>query len=112
MSQNRLNAYRIMWLFVFFDLPTDTKKDRRNYSIFRKKLLKDGFNMMQYSVYTRHCASKESLNVHIKRVESFLPPKGQVSILEITDKQYGRIQNFWGKEKDPVSKGPQQLELF
>jgi len=112
MSQNRLNAYRIMWLFVFFDLPTDTKKDRKNYSIFRRKLLKDGFNMMQYSVYTRHCASKESLEVHVKRVEEFLPSKGQVSILEITDKQYGKIRNYWGKEKESVKTGPQQLELF
>jgi CRISPR/Cas system-associated protein endoribonuclease Cas2 len=46
-----LNKYRIMWLFVFFDLPTETKKDRRNAQQFRKNLLKDGFTMMQFSVY-------------------------------------------------------------
>src|SRR5690554_7679418 len=55
-----LNGYRIMWLFVFFDLPTDTKKNRRNAGLFRKNLIKDGFTMMQYSVYMRHCASSES----------------------------------------------------
>lgn len=108
----RLNAYRIMWLFVFFDLPTDTRKDRKNYSIFRKKLLKDGFTMMQFSVYTRHCASSESADVHQRRVQLNLPPKGQVSILRVTDKQYGLICNFFGKEKKPVGPAPQQLELF
>lgn len=111
-QHTRLNAYRIMWLFVFFDLPTDKKVDRKNYALFRKKLKKDGFTMMQYSVYTRHCASRESAAVHIKRVKSFLPPKGQVSILQITDKQYGNITNFWGAKTEPLPEPPQQLELF
>ena len=108
----RLNAYRIMWLFVFFDLPSTTKKDRKNYTQFRKRLQKDGFTMMQYSVYTRHCASHESAQVHVKRVNSLLPPKGQVSILQITDKQYGNIINFWGRQSDPLPEPPAQLELF
>jgi len=112
MSHNRLNAYRIMWLFVFFDLPTNTKKERRTAQQFRKMLLKDGFTMMQYSVYTRHCASFESATVHVKRVKSFVPSAGQVSILQITDKQYGNIENFWGISSDPLPGSPQQLELF
>ena len=57
MSEVRLNAYRIMWLFVFFDLPTTTKTERRHAAQFRKALEKDGFSMMQYSVYVRHCSS-------------------------------------------------------
>lgn len=101
-----------MWLFVFFDLPTNTKKERKQAGLFRKNLLKDGFTMMQYSVYTRHCASKESAEVHIKRVNSFLPELGQVSILSITDKQYGNIVNFWGKKEVVKSPQPKQLELF
>ncbi|MBU2526875.1 MAG: CRISPR-associated endonuclease Cas2 [Bacteroidetes bacterium] len=107
-----LNAYRIMWLFVFFDLPTETKKDRRNASLFRNNLLKDGYSMMQYSVYMRHCASSESADVHEKRVKKLLPPLGKVSVMRITDKQFGNIMNFWGKsvvEKEPP---PTQLELF
>ena len=69
--------------------------------------------MMQFSVYTRHCASAESADVHVKRVERIIPEKGQVSILQITDKQYGRIINFWGaKERELPQKAPQQLELF
>ncbi len=101
-----------MWLFVFFDLPTEKKIDRKNYTRFRKSLQKDGFTMMQYSVYTRHCASSESAQVHRKRVKSTLPPRGQVSILQITDKQYGNIANYWGIRSDPLPKPPSQLELF
>lgn len=112
MSHHRLNAYRIMWLFVFFDLPTNTKKERRTAQQFRKSLQKDGFTMMQFSVYTRHCASFESATVHINRVKSIVPRAGQVSILQITDKQYGHILNYWGAAAKPMDNIPQQLELF
>jgi CRISPR-associated protein Cas2 len=88
-----------MWLFVFFDLPVVTKKERKIAATFRKNLMKDGFVMLQFSVYIRHCASKESQAVHIKRVKSIVPETGMVSILSVTDKQYGVIVNFWGKEK-------------
>ena len=67
-----LNAYRVMWLFVFFDLPTETKTDRKNAQNFRKNLLKNGFTMMQFSVYMRHCASSESADVHEKRIKKLL----------------------------------------
>lgn len=101
-----------MWLFVFFDLPTSTKKERKAAAQFRKSLEKDGFTMMQYSVYNRFCASRESLEVHIKRVRSLIPPSGQVSILSITDKQYGEIINYWGKIERAKPQTPQQLEFF
>ncbi len=112
MNQTRLNAYHIMWLFVFFDLPTNTKTERKAANKFRKDLLTDGFNMMQYSVYTRHCASKENADVHLLRVKGFIPSKGLVSILEITDKQYGRINNFWGNKSPPKQQTGAQLEIF
>ena len=101
-----------MWLFVFFDLPVTTKKERKAAAGFRKNLLKDGFTMMQFSVYIRHCASKESAAVHVKRVRRFIPDTGQVSILSVTDKQYGGILNFWGKKTQPMASTPQQLEFF
>tara|TARA_R110002020_G_scaffold114593_3_gene263517 strand:+ start:15589 stop:15918 length:330 start_codon:yes stop_codon:yes gene_type:complete len=107
-----LNGYRIMWLFVFFDLPTDRATDRKNASGFRKELLKDGFTVMQYSVYMRHCASSESADVHEKRIHRLLPPLGKVSVLRITDKQFGNILNFWGKLEVPKEPQPTQLELF
>ena len=101
-----------MWLFVFFDLPTDTIKDRKNYARFRKELKKDGFRMMQFSVYTRHCASSESADVHIKRIGNMIPKKGHISIVRITDKQYGDIINYWGSNAKPLESAPNQLELF
>ena len=107
-----LNGYRIMWLFVFFDLPTETKKDRRNASQFRGNLLKDGFSMMQYSVYIRHCASGESADVHEKRINRLVPALGKVSVLRITDKQFGMIINYLGKAKQDAVTAPTQLELF
>lgn len=112
MKANRLNAYRIMWVLVFFDLPTETKKERKIYADFRKKLLADGFSMFQFSIYLRHCASMENADVHIKRVKKSLPEKGHVGIMTITDKQFGMMEIYYGKKvADPVDI-PQQLELF
>jgi CRISPR-associated protein Cas2 len=108
----RLNQYRIMWVFVYFDLPTQTKKDRKAYSVFRKNLLRDGFNMIQYSIYARHCASRENADVHKKRVKKWLPKKGEVVLFEITDKQFGMMEFFSGHEITDAPETPQQLELF
>lgn len=112
MSEVRLNSYRIMWLFVMFDLPTLTKVDKKNSARFRKDLEKDGFIMHQWSVYIRYCASLESAKLHIKRVRSFTPSKGLVSILTITDKQYADIVNVWGAIEKKNSQKPMQLEIF
>ncbi len=112
MNTKRLNAYRIMWVLVFFDLPTETAKDRKIYARFRKKLMNDGFGMFQYSIYLRHCASAENAQVHIRRVKQNLPEKGHVVIMTITDKQFGMIEVFQGKEAASAAKVPQQLELF
>lgn len=101
-----------MWLLVFFDLPVETKKQRKAAATFRKELLKDGFSMMQFSIYARHCASEESARVHIKRVTGFIPEKGQVSILKVTDKQYSDILNFWGAKEEGLPPAPVQIELF
>lgn len=111
-SLDRLNQYRIMWVFVFFDLPTETKKERKDYARFRKNLLKDGFTMLQYSIYTRHCASRENADVHIKRAKNFLPPKGEVIIFTLTDRQFGMMEFFRGPKEKERPKTPQQLELF
>lgn len=112
MSEVRLNSYRIMWLFVMFDLPTLTKVDKKNSARFRKDLEKDGFIMHQWSVYIRYCASLESAKLHIKRVRSFTPSKGLVSILTITDKQYADIVNIWGAIEKKNPQKPMQLEIF
>lgn len=107
-----LSAYRFMWLFVMFDLPVDTKEARRQYTQFRKLLLKDGFSMLQYSVYIRHCASEENNTVHVRRVEAGVPPDGEVRIISVTDKQFERMRTFWGKMRKPPPPTPKQLEFF
>lgn len=108
----RLNAYRVMWTIVMYDLPTETRKERKIAAKFRKELLNDGFNMFQFSLYVRHSASSENADVHKKRVKKNLPPMGKIGILQITDKQFGQMEIFYGKKAQNSPDVPQQLELF
>lgn len=101
-----------MWILVFFDLPTETKKDKKEYALFRKNLQRDGFTMFQFSIYIRHCASKENMDVHIKRIKSFLPEYGKIGILTVTDRQFGEMEMFYGKKAGRTQGTPVQLELF
>jgi len=101
-----------MWIMVMFDLPTETKKDKKAYSDFRKNLLKDGFQMFQFSIYVRHCSSWANMEVHQKRVKSFLPERGLVGMYAITDKQFGNIMLFDCRAEKVANPPPQQLELF
>jgi CRISPR-associated protein Cas2 len=109
---SRFNEYRIMWVMVYFDLPTETKQQRRDASLFRQQLIRDGFMMFQYSIYTRHCPSKENADVHIRRVKGFMPESGHVCIMYITDKQFGDIEIF--RSSKPRNQPPLhgQLTLF
>ncbi|WP_226388799.1 CRISPR-associated endonuclease Cas2 [Penaeicola halotolerans] len=108
----RLNQYRSMWVLVFFDLPTETKKDRKIASGFRKKLLDDGFAMFQFSIYMRFCASRENADVHMKRTKKNLPPNGKVGIMQITDRQFGMMEIFLGTKAQETERPSQQLEIF
>lgn len=101
-----------MWVFAMFDLPVETKAHRRAYTRFRKDLLEDGFSMMQYSVYFRHCASMESAMAHIRRMGTRVPGEGEVRFMTVTDAQFGRIQVFWGKRRKSPETPPAQLEFF
>lgn len=101
-----------MWVLVFYDLPTETKKQRKMAATFRKQIMQDGFTMFQFSIYMRHCPSRENAEVHIRRVKTILPQEGMVGILCITDKQFGMMELFHGKKEEKKIVGPQQLELF
>lgn len=100
-----------MWLFVFFDLPVTTKKDRKMAAKFRKDIMKSGFTMMQFSVYARHCPSYEAMEVNKKRVRMVVPDKGDVSMLAVTDKQFGDIEHFCSAQRKQMHI-PTQLEMF
>lgn len=108
----RFSEYRIMWVLVFFDLPTETKKERKSASDFRKQIIQDGFTMFQFSIYIRHCASRENAQVHINRVKQILPTKGEIGILTITDKQFGNMELFISKKEADIKTPYQQIELF
>ena len=112
MKSDRLNAYRIMWVLVLYDLPTDTKANMKAANRFRKDLLDDGFSLFQFSMYVRHCPSRENAEVHIRRVKAMLPKYGKVAIMCITDKQFGDIEIFFARSKEEPPPTWQQLELF
>ena len=90
-----------MWVLILFDLPTETKKEKKAYVDFRKNLQRDGFTMFQFSIYVRHCASSENADVHIKRVKSFLPEYGKVGIMCIS-KYSGAAIGTVLKSKNPT----------
>lgn len=109
---SRFSEYRVMWILVFFDLPTETKKERKDAALFRKNLMRDGFTMFQFSIYIRHCASKENMDVHLKRVRAMIPEYGKVGVLNVTDRQFSDIEIFYGKKAVKEKSTPLQLELF
>lgn len=84
-----------------FDLPTTTPDDRRSYTHFRKELLKMGFDMIQYSVYSRITRNNDDAKKYIRKVENVLPPVGSIRILQITEKQYASMIIMLG-EKTPT----------
>ncbi len=108
----RLSEYRVMWVLVFFDLPTDSKKERKAAAKFRKDLISDGFSMFQFSIYIRNCPSVENAKVHIRRIRGLLPEYGKVGIISITEKQFDNMELFVGKKNSELPKVEQQLELF
>lgn len=101
-----------MWLFAMFDLPTDSDKAKKAYVRFRKLLLGHGFTMLQYSVYARHCASEDSTATIRDSIRAGLPDDGQVRLVAITDRQYGRMEVYCGKKRDDTEEPPAQIMLF
>ena len=107
-----LSEYQGMWLFAMFDLPVDTKEARRDYTQFRKVLLKEGFTMLQYSIYARYYGSEEASIPQRNRVRGSLPPDGQIRLMLVTDHQFGKMEVFLGKSRRPTETPPKQLLLF
>ena len=101
-----------MWLMVFFDLPVRTKSQRKRATRFRQFLKKDGHIMLQYSVYARVCRGQDAVDKHIRRVRANLPKEGSVRTLQVTDKQYGRMELMLGTAPKTESIGPAQMVLL
>lgn len=105
-------GYRDMWLVAMFDLPVTTKILRKKYARFRKELLKRGFMMLQFSVYARHCSSEDSAANIRADVRGVLPDEGQVRLLGVTDRQFGKMEVFFGKSRTGPEQPQAQFMLF
>lgn len=103
---------RFMWLFVFFDLPVKTKTERRVSTRFRNFLLKDGYMMIQFSVYARICNGQDRVDKHLRRLQLGIPEKGSVRMMQITDKQYERMKILVGNRSKNEKTKSEQLLLF
>ena len=87
---------RFMRLMVFFDLPTVTKADKRAYTVFRRFLLNDGYDMLQFSVYGRILNGADAEQKHMQRLVQNLPPEGSVRVLSVTEKQFASMKMLVG----------------
>ena len=93
-----------MRLIVMFDLPTITKADKKAYTVFRRFLLKDGYDMLQWSVYGRIANGIDGAKKHLKRLDKNLPPEGSVRCLQVTEKQFVEMKMLVGKRKKQEKK--------
>ena len=104
---------RIMRLVVFFDLPVETATQRKSYRLFRKFLIKDGYFMMQESVYSKMVLDGSLADAAIARLKKNKPPQGLVQVLKITEKQYaGMVEIVGDKRKNPMIDTPDRLVIL
>jgi CRISPR-associated protein Cas2 len=107
-----LSGYRLMWILVIFDLPTDTKPQRKAAGDFRNFLLDAGYEQCQFSIYTRFVNGKEAVETRVTQIERALPAWGDVQILNFTDRQFRDIVHFSDQGRRGPRKNPEQLVLF
>ena len=101
-----------MRVIVFFDLPVKTKKDRREYSNFRKYLVKSGFMMMQESVYSKLALNQNVANGICDSIKKHKPSAGLVQMLTVTEKQYAKMDIIIGELKSEVLDSDERLVIL
>lgn len=101
-----------MRVLVLFDLPVKTKKDRREYSYFRKYLIKSGFIMIQESVYSKLALNQTVANMICDNVKKNKPPSGLVQMLVITEKQYSKMEIIVGNNNSNVISNDERLLIL
>ena len=102
-----------MRAMVIFDLPVVTKKERKIATKFRKFLLDDGFEMLQYSVYTRLCPDRDNANTHLDRIKRMAPNNGSIRMLMLTEHQFINMYIIAGeKTVQEIKNSPKQLTFF
>ncbi len=105
-------SYRFMRVIVFFDLPTETTSDRRAYSKFRRALIKDGFIMLQESVYSKLSLNQTQTSQIVNNVKKISPEKGLVQILPITEKQFLKMGILSQKSNSNIIDNDERLLIL
>ena len=105
-------SYRFMRMLVMFDLPTETPEDRRNYRLFRKALLKNGFYMMQESVYTRMVLNPSVQRSAAEAIRKNKPPSGTVQIMTVTEKQFAQMEYIVGEYHSDLIDSDERLVIL
>ncbi len=102
-----------MRILLMFDLPVKTKELRKVYTVFHRRLVKDGFDMLQFSIYSRYCSNYDSAYMHLEKIKKFTPEKGSIRYIVITEKQYAEMGILLGKVtiQEKVNDGS-QLAFF
>lgn len=101
-----------MRVLIFFDLPTETREDRRDYTRFRKFLIKSGYMMIQESVYSKLSLNSGQTDQIIEEVKKHRPQKGSVQILSITEKQYSKMEILSGNVDTDVLNFDERLVII
>lgn len=105
-------SYRYMRILVFFDLPVNTTEERRVYTKFRKFLIKNGFLMLQESVYCKLALNSTATNAIIEQVHKNSPAQGLVQLLTVTEKQYAKMDLIIGENKSEVLDSDERLVIL
>lgn len=105
-------SYRFMRIIVFFDLPTLTENDRRDYRNFRKKLIKSGFMMLQESVYSKLALNTTQVHQITEEIKKIRPSQGLVQILTVTEKQFSKMELLCGKCKTDIINSDERLLIL
>jgi len=106
--------YKVGWMIVAFDLPVGTKEQRKHATGFRKFLLEDGYQMLQFSVYARPTVTHARMETHLRRLKTAIPPEGSVRAIFVTQAQWERSYIMYGapaQQQDPEDL-PDQLQIW
>jgi len=105
-------SYRFMRVLLFFDLPTETAEDKRNYRHFRKMLIKNGFVMLQESVYTRMLITPTAANSILNTIRKNKPKSGTVQLITVTEKQFSKSEYITGEYSSDVLDSDERLVIL
>lgn len=101
-----------MRILLFFDLPVKTSGDRHEYSVFHRYLIKNGFLMLQESVYCKLALNASAVQAVVANLYKNKPPEGLIQILTVTEKQYSRMEYILGEYKSEVIDTDERLIIL